>query len=249
MAYLAGKVAVVTGAARGMGARFATRLAEEGATIVATDILDCDATVAAIQAQGGTAIAVKGDISSPDAVDRLAEKAAAIGGAQILINNAGLHPQPMPFEDLSFEYWRKTMSVNLDAMFLTIKAFLPAMRTAGWGRIINLSSSSYNAAPPMGAPYVSSKGGVLGLTRAVATEAGKFGVTCNAIAPNPVRTPGAEGGPISEEMFQQVAAMQPVPRVMVPDDVAGIVAFLCRDEAAFITGQHLHVDGGMVRGD
>jgi NAD(P)-dependent dehydrogenase (short-subunit alcohol dehydrogenase family) len=151
--------------------------------------------------------------------------------------------------ELALEYWRKTMSINLDSMFLTIQAFLPAMRASGWGRIINMSSSAYNTALPIGAPYLAGKGGVLGLTRAVAAEAGKDGVTVNAIAPNPVRTPGAEGGAVSEEMFQQIAASQPVPRIMVPDDVAGMVAFLCRDEAGMITGQHMHVDGGMVRGD
>jgi NAD(P)-dependent dehydrogenase (short-subunit alcohol dehydrogenase family) len=104
-------------------------------------------------------------------------------------------------------------------------------------------------APPNGAPYVASKTGVVGLTRAVAAEVGKYNITVNAVAPNPVRTPGAEQGPMTEEMFQAIAAMQPVPRVMEANDVAGVVAFLCSDEAAFITGQHLHVDGGFVRGD
>jgi len=245
-----GKVAVVTGAARGIGSAIALRLARDGCAIVAVDILDSADTVASIEEIGGNALGVAADIASPEAVaDVAARSQARFGPAHILVNNAGLHPVPTSFEDLSFDYWRRTMSVNLDAMFLMMKAFLPQLKTHGWGRIVNISSSSFNTAPPMGAPYVASKGGVLGLTRAVATELGKYEITVNAVAPNPVRTPGAEQGPISEEMFQQIAAMQPIARVMVPTDIAGVVAFLCTDEAGFMSGQHIHVDGGFVRGD
>jgi NAD(P)-dependent dehydrogenase (short-subunit alcohol dehydrogenase family) len=250
MSTLAGKIAVVTGAARGMGRAFAHRLARQGADVVAVDLLQCTATVADIQACGRRGISIVADVSSPEAVRRVADQVAtSFGMAHILINNAGLHPHPTPFEDLTFEYWRKTMAVNLDSMFLLIHAFLPQLKSRGWGRIVNLSSAAANAAPPNGAPYVASKTGVVGLTRAVATEVGKYNITVNAVAPNPVRTPGAEQGPMTEEMFQAIAAMQPVPRVMEPDDVAGVVAFLCTEEAAFVTGQHLHVDGGFVRGD
>jgi len=245
-----GNVAIVTGAARGIGRAIAERLAADGCAIVAVDILHAIDTVATIEKAGGKAIALVADVASPEAVAQIAVQAETrYGPAQILVNNAGLHPQPTAFEDLSFDYWRRTMAVNLDAMFLMMKAFLPQLKTRGWGRIINLSSSSYNAAPPMGAPYVTSKGGVVGLTRAAATELGKYGITVNAVAPNPVRTPGAEQGPISEEIFQQIAAMQPIARVMVPADIAGVVAFLCSEDAALMTGQHIHVDGGFVRGD
>lgn len=250
MGFLDGKTVVVTGAARGIGAAIAYRLAREGASIAIADIVDCSESVAEIKTVGVEAIAYNVDVSSPEAVAEFHDKVVSdLGTPLILVNNAALHPHPTPLSELSYEYWRKTMAVNLDSVFLMTQAFLPAMRKEGWGRIVNVSSAAFNAAPPNGAPYVASKGGVVGLTRAVATEAGVDGVTCNAVAPNPVRTPGAEGGAVSEEMFNAIAATQPVPKVMVPRDVAGIVAFLCRQEAGFMTGQHLHIDGGAIRGD
>lgn len=245
---LEGKVAVITGAARGMGEAFAVALAERGVNVAAVDILDCTDTLKEIEAAGVKGMAISRDIALPETAGEVAQMVRAeLGPIHILVNNAGLHPQPMPLGEVTYEYWRKVMSVNFDAMFLFIQAFMPQLRENGWGRIVNISSSSANAAPANGVPYVSSKTGVVGLTRAVATEVGKYNITCNAIAPNPVRTPGADI--IPEDVFQAIAAMQPVPKVMEPKDVCGALVFLCGEGSEFITGQHIHVDGGFVRGD
>lgn len=244
---LKGKVCIITGAARGIGATFAERLAKDGATIVAVDILDSSETIEKVQALGSIGFSSITDITSEEAIKVLATTVKEkFGGAHILINNAGLHPHPTPLEDITFAYWKKTFAVNLDGMFLTIQAFLPFMKENNWGRIINIGSSSANAAPPNGAPYVASKTAVIGLTRAVATEVGKYNITVNAVAPNPVRTPGLD---MKEEEIKLVASMQSIPKIMMPPDVAGIIAFLCSNESNFITGQHLHVDGGMIKGD
>jgi NAD(P)-dependent dehydrogenase (short-subunit alcohol dehydrogenase family) len=169
-----GKVAVITGAAAGIGQAYATRLAADGATIVAADRQSADETVSLVKAAGGSAIAVPCDVSKPADVAALAQAVEAqFGRCDILVNNAGIYPI-QTFDQITFEDWRRIMSVNLDGQFLTIKAFAPGMRQRGWGRIVNQASDTF-ALNLMGfAHYIASKGGVIGLTRALAANSGKM---------------------------------------------------------------------------
>jgi NAD(P)-dependent dehydrogenase (short-subunit alcohol dehydrogenase family) len=145
------------------------------------------------------------------------------------------------------------MALNLDAVFLVTRAFAPGMKRRKWGRIVNVSSSTFNTVASGYTHYIASKGGVVGFTRALATEMANHGVTVNAISPSLTRTPGTEGreprpGRASmDEEFDQIAKLQAIRRVQVPDDLVGVVSFLASEDAAFMTGQTLYVDGGMVR--
>jgi NAD(P)-dependent dehydrogenase (short-subunit alcohol dehydrogenase family) len=247
------KIALVTGAAGGLGQAFAKRLAEDGADIVLVDIKPCDDTAKMVQAVGRKALPVVCDITSEESVAKLAaETDRAFGRCDILINNAGIYPI-QPFETLTFADWKRVMSLNLDAVFLMSKAFVPGMKQRGWGRVINLSSSTFNMVASGYTHYIASKGGVVGFTRALATEMANHGVTVNAISPSITRTPGTEGRKPRpgrkdmDEEFEQIAKIQAIRRVQVPEDLTGVVSFLASDDSAFMTGQTLYVDGGMVR--
>lgn len=253
MPSLQNKIALVTGAAGGLGQAFAQRLAQDGAHVVLVDIKPCDETAKMVEAAGREAMPVVCDITSEEAVGYLAmEVDRRFGRCDILVNNAGIYPI-QPFDQITFADWRRVMALNLDAVFLLAKAFMPGMKRRGWGRVINLSSSSLNTVAPGYTHYIASKGGVVGLTRALATEFGNDGVTVNAVSPSLTRTPGTEGrhpraGRKSmDEEFQALANLQAIKRVQVPSDVAGVVSFLASNDAAFMTGQTLYVDGGMVR--
>ena len=217
-ASLENKIALVTGAAGGLGQAFAQRLACDGAHLVLVDIKPCDDTVRMVEAAGREAMAVICDVTSEESVSYLAAEAEMrFGRCDIVINNAGIYPI-QPFEQVTFADWRRVMSLNLDAVSLVSKAFAPGMKRRGWGRIINLSSSTLNTVASGYTHYIASKGGVVGFTRALATEMGNFGVTVNAISPSLTRTPGTEGraprpGRSSmDEEFEQIAKLQPIPR-------------------------------------
>lgn len=250
----AGKIAVITGAANGIGQAFAKRLAEEGVHIAVVDPADGSETVESVKATGRDAIHVACDVSSEADVAAMAKEVnARLGHADIVINCAGIFPQ-MNLDGLTFADWRKVLSINLDGTFLVSMAFVPGMKQRGWGRIVNMSSSTLGSVVTGFVPYVSSKAGIVGFTRALASELGPFGVTVNAIQPGLTKTPGATSRPpragfaTMDEEFADVAnRFQAIKRVETPDDLVGAVSFLTSDDAAFITGQTLNVDGGRVR--
>jgi NAD(P)-dependent dehydrogenase (short-subunit alcohol dehydrogenase family) len=248
-----GKTAVISGAASGIGQASAVRLAEEGARIIIADVKDADETLNKIATIGGDASFVKCDVTDPSSVAGLKERVESGGGqCDILFNNAGIYPM-VTFDEISFEEWKRVFSVNLDSMFLMTKAFAPGMRRRGWGRIINVASDTVKLVVPGFITYIASKAGVIGLTRALATEFGDDGVTVNAIAPGQTRTPGTEsrkeipGGMSQEEFFLVYANNQAIKRVQSVSDIVGVVSFLASEDAVFVTAQTIYVNGGLVR--
>jgi NAD(P)-dependent dehydrogenase (short-subunit alcohol dehydrogenase family) len=248
-----GKTVVISGAASGIGQASAVRLAEEGARIVVADRDKADQTLQLIAEIGGKATAVACDVSNPASVAKLKEAVEKSGGhCDILINNAGIYPV-QTFDEMTFEDWRRVLSVNLDSMFLMTKAFADGMRRRKWGRVINIASDTVSLLVPHFVHYITSKAGVIGFTRSFATEFGEHGITANAIAPGLTRTPGTlarrevDGGLSNEGLFDLMANMQSIKRNEQVSDLVGAVSFLASDDAAFITGQTLYVNGGLTR--
>ena len=247
------KVAVITGAAKGIGQAFAKRLAEDGVHIAIADVAPGNDTVKMVEQAGRQALACRCDVTSEQSVAAMAaEVQKKFGRCDILINCAGIYPQ-QDFEQMKFEDWRRVLSINLDSVFLVSSAFAPGMKQRGWGRVVNLASSTLGSVVTGFVHYMSSKAGIVGFTRALASELGPYGVTVNAISPGLTRSPGTlarkprAGIADMEAGFNLAATMQAIKRVEVPEDLVGTVSYLTSDDAAFITGQTLNVDGGRVR--
>lgn len=247
------KVAVITGAANGIGQAFAKRLAEDGVDIAVVDIARGAETVKLVEAAGRRAISVTCDVSSENDVAAMAKDVQdRFSHVDIVVNCAGIFPQ-QEFGTMTFADWRKVLSVNLDSVFLVSSAFVPGMRARQWGRIVSMASSPFGSVVTGFAHYVASKGGVIGFTRALATDLAPDGITVNAIAPGLTRSPGTLARKPRphfanmEEEFAAGAQMQAIKRVEVPEDLVGAVSFLTSDDAAFMTGQTLNVDGGRIR--
>jgi 3-oxoacyl-[acyl-carrier protein] reductase/(S)-1-phenylethanol dehydrogenase len=240
------RVALVTGAARGIGQAIALRLAETGHALVLADILPADETVTAIKDAGGEAFAVICDLGSPTDIDLLVHEVTGhYGRCDVLVNCAALMLM-QPFGELDLDTWRRVQAVNVEASFQLCAAFVPGMAERGFGRIINVASNTVWKPPGPGfVAYIASKGAVVGFTRAMATELGSSGITVNAIAPGLTRSPGAEEGNTAEH-FEQVRLAQAIKRSLQPGDMAGTVAFLASDDASMITGQAIRIDGGLA---
>lgn len=237
------RIALVTGAAGGLGQAFALRLAASGHALVLTDRAPCDELAQRIRAAGGQARALACDLADTADVQRFAAEVLALTGrVDVLVNNAAFMPM-VPLASLSAALWRQIMTVNIDSPFLLAQAFSVGMAERRWGRIVNLASSTVWGPPPGMSAYACSKMGVIGLTRALASELGGQGVTVNAISPGLTRHPGSAAN-LPPEAFDSVKARQFIPRTEVPDDLTGALAFLVSDDAAFYTGQVMNVDGG-----
>jgi NAD(P)-dependent dehydrogenase (short-subunit alcohol dehydrogenase family) len=242
-----GRVAIVTGAATGLGRAYAERLARDGARVLVADVDDGGPTAAAIRTAGGEALSVRCDVSLERDVASLRDVAVdRFGRCDILVNNAGVSPN-VAWDDLDFAEWRRVIAINLDAMFLTCKAFVPGMRDRGFGRIVNISSNTLGLVITGFVHYVASKGGVLGFTRALASDLGGHGITVNAVLPGLTRTASTDAMWAGTTFFDDMAATQAIKRPGVPADIEAAVSFLATEEARWITGQTLVVDGGLVR--
>jgi 3-oxoacyl-[acyl-carrier protein] reductase/(S)-1-phenylethanol dehydrogenase len=240
------KIAIVTGGAAGIGRAIAERFAAEGADIAIADLVEPVETKAAITALGRQVMSLQVDISQPADVAKFQAGAEEkFGHADILINCAGIYPLKA-FDDITYEDWKRIFAINVDSQFLMAKAFVPGMKAQNWGRIVNLTSAVFWLNIPNFVHYVSTKAANIGFTRALASELGQFGITVNAIAPSLVRTATSEASALSQ-MYDVVADSQAIKRLQVPADITGAALFLASEDAAFITGQTLPVDGGAIR--
>jgi 3-oxoacyl-[acyl-carrier protein] reductase len=239
------RVAVVSGAAKGIGQELAIQLAQRGAALALLDIVDLSQTLQLVENAGGKAIRVECEVSAQEGWIAAAEAVrTAFGRCDILVNNAGIYPN-IHIDDLDFKTWRRTFEINLDSMFLSAKVFVPMMRENKWGRIVNVSSTSIVTNTSGVSHYMATKMGVIGFTRGLANDLGKDFITVNAVAPALTATPGSSHLP--EVVRDGVVNLQAFKRMAVPHDIVGPILFLTSDDAQFMTGQLLAVDGGMMK--
>ena len=244
---LEGKVALVTGAGNGIGEATARRFAREGAIVIANDVdvEQARSVVTELQKEGARSLAVAGDVTKRADVEAMMHHVVGeFGRLDVLVNNAGINRDAMSHK-MTEEQWDQVLSVNLKGTFLCAQSALIRMRERGWGRVIN--TSSIGSLGNIGqANYAASKAGVIGLTRTLALEYAKYGITVNCVAPGPVMTRMLAGVP--EAIREKIVARVPIGRIARPDEIAGVHAFLASDDAAYITGQVVFVDGGMSVG-
>jgi len=244
MAQLEGKVAVVTGAAQGIGRAIADGLAAEGARIVVADLRGAEEAATAYADGVGLTV----DVSDEPQVARLVDETLArCGGLDVLVNNAGLYAslQMRSFTEIPLREWRQVMDVNVASMFLTCRAAVPAMRERGGGAIVNISSGTPFRGVPFLLHYVTSKGAIVAFTRALAKELGRDGIRVNCVAPGFTMSDGVKEHPEVIEQLRDVSvAARTIQRDQEPEDVVGAVAYLAGPAASFVTGQTIVIDGG-----
>lgn len=240
-----GKVAIVTGSARGLGAMIARRLAEEGAKVVINDVQRelAEGTAQALRADGFEAHCVVADITRAAEVQRLVDGTVdTFGGVHILVNNAGF-PRDRYLVKMTEEDWDLVLEVMLKGAFLASRAVMPRLIEQGWGRVVNISSRAYLGNPTQ-ANYAAAKAGLIGFAKALALEEGRYGITVNCVAPGFMETEMVQALPTYETIRDRAVAAQSIKRVGMPADIADAVAFLASKRAGFITGEVLHVTGG-----
>ena len=236
------KVALVTGAARGIGRACAARLAQDGFRVLVADRAGAEEAAAGIEGAQAEAVDLADTRQTQDLAARVL---AGPGRCDVLVNNAA-HLGRHAFEELDLDTWRRFHAVNVEAPFLLCHALVPAMAQRGGGRVVNIISNTVWSPPPAGlCAYVTTKGALLGFTRALAVEFGGRGVTVNAVAPGLTPTPGSREG-MGAADFARVREQQAIDRSLMPEDAAAAVSYLVSDDAAAVTGQALRVDGGLV---
>jgi NAD(P)-dependent dehydrogenase (short-subunit alcohol dehydrogenase family) len=243
---LEGKVAVVTGAAQGIGRAIAEGLAAEGARLVVADLHGAEEAAAAFE----DGVGLECDVASEQDVQRLADVVVErCGGVDVLVNNAGLYAslEMRPFDRIPLDEWRQVMDVNVASMFLTCRALVPLMRERGGGKIVNISSGTPFRGVPFLLHYVTSKGAIVAFTRALAKELGRDNVLVNCVAPGFTISTGVQEHPEVIEALREVSvAARTLQRDQVPDDVVGAVVFFCSSQSDFVTGQTIVIDGGQT---
>jgi 3-oxoacyl-[acyl-carrier protein] reductase len=244
MRRLDGRIAVISGAATGLGRAAALRLASEGAMIEILDIRNATEAVQQIRAAGGAAESQICDVTNESQIaDAVAAIAARHGRVDILVNNAGILSGRTPWHELTYEEMNRFVQINYLGYFNVSKAVYPLLKKSEHGRVINVASRTYFLANPGQMAYVAAKGAVMGMTRVLAKELGDEGITVNAVAPGMVATPGTEAHS-NEEAFNRVMMNQAIKKRVTPEHFAGLIAFIASDDAEMITGQLILCDGG-----
>jgi NAD(P)-dependent dehydrogenase (short-subunit alcohol dehydrogenase family) len=236
-----GRIALVTGAAQGIGQAIALALAERGATVIVTDLSLPQETANKI---GSAALPLQLDVTREEDWHSVFLKSQELGGIDIVVNNAGYFPNRR-IDDLDLATWRKTLATNLDSHFLSVKYFLPTMKKKKWGRFVGISSNMIGLAIPGMSHYITSKMGIIGFMRGLANDVADYGITANAVLPGLTNTLATASQP--DEMKRATWGQQAIKRLGEPEDITGAILFLTSNDAAFITGQAIVVDGGQYR--